>query len=70
MRLSGRFSFVLRLALLAGMGASLGGCLDAVSHPLNSAPTAYDDSICNHISPSKQQVNYGCVAGTELSLSH
>jgi hypothetical protein len=63
-----RFAFVPRLILLVTVVSPLGGCLDAVVNPLNSSPSAYDDSVCKHTSASKQQVNYGCVAGTELSL--
>jgi hypothetical protein len=63
-----RRALVFRLDLQVGAIAPLGGCLEAVTHPLNAEPTAYDDSICKRYSPSKPQVNYACVAGAELSL--
>ena len=63
-----RRALVFRLGLLVAAIAPLGGCLEAVTHPLNAEPTAYQDSICKQYSPSKPQVNYACVAGAELSL--
>src|SRR5579863_2148811 len=57
-----------RLAVAAATIAPLGGCLDIVANPLNHEPTAYEDSMCKHAPAAKSVVNYGCVAGTELSL--
>jgi hypothetical protein len=57
-----------RAILAAAIAWPLGGCLDLALHPPNLQPTAYDDSICKHVPPSSQVVNYGCIAGTELSL--
>jgi hypothetical protein len=57
-----------RVALVA-LALPLGGCLEVATQPLNHEPTAYEDSVCNHVgAASPTVVNYGCVAGTELSL--
>ena len=57
-----------RVGLAAVLGLPLGGCLDAVVHPLNFEPSAYQDSLCEHgPQGSGEVVNYGCVAGGALA---
>lgn len=58
---------VQRVGLVAALSLLLGGCLDAVTHPLNPEPTAYEDSLCQHGPPGGEIVNYGCVAGRAIA---
>ncbi len=60
-----------RIGFAAAFSLPLGGCLDAVVHPLNFEPTAYEDSLC----PKGPQgggeiVNYGCAAGRTFAHHH
>ncbi|HLJ70318.1 MAG TPA: hypothetical protein VKU03_03305 [Roseiarcus sp.] len=58
---------VQRVGFVAALSFLLGGCLDAVTHPLNPEPTAYEDSLCPHGPPGGEIVNYGCVAGRAVA---
>lgn len=55
-----------RIGFAAALSFLLGGCLDAVTHPLNPEPTAYEDSLCPHAPTSGEIVNYGCAAGRAI----